>query len=195
LIVLRLIYDRTLAAAAHRHAKSWLALVSFLESSVFPIPPDVMLVPMVLADRDRWVQIALVCTLASVAGGLAGYTIGLFLFDTVGQALMEFYGHSEEFAKYTAYYIEWGAWIVFGAGLTPFPYKVVTIASGVTNLDVVIFVIASALARGLRFFAVAAFLWRFGPAVRQILERYLGPITVLFFVLLIGGLAVLKYLV
>ena len=154
-----------------------------------------MLVPMVLADRDRWVQIALVCTLASVAGGLAGYTIGLFLFDTVGQALMEFYGHSEEFAKYTAYYIEWGAWIVFGAGLTPFPYKVVTIASGVTNLDVVIFVIASALARGLRFFAVAAFLWRFGPAVRQILERYLGPITVLFFVLLIGGLAVLKYLV
>jgi len=193
--VLRLIYDRTLAAAAHRHAKSWLALVSFLESSVFPIPPDVMLVPMVLADRDRWVQIALVCTLASVAGGLAGYTIGLFLFDTVGQALMEFYGHSEEFAKYTAYYIEWGAWIVFGAGLTPFPYKVVTIASGVTNLDVVIFVIASALARGLRFFAVAAFLWRFGPAVRQILERYLGPITVLFFVLLIGGLAVLKYLV
>ncbi|MBM85836.1 MAG: cytochrome B [Rhodospirillaceae bacterium] len=193
--MLRLIYDRTLAAAAHRHAKSWLALVSFLESSVFPIPPDVMLVPMVLADRDRWVQIALVCTLASVAGGLAGYTIGLFLFDTVGQALMEFYGHSEEFAKYTAYYIEWGAWIVFGAGLTPFPYKVVTIASGVTNLDVVIFVIASALARGLRFFAVAAFLWRFGPAVRQILERYLGPITVLFFVLLIGGLAVLKYLV
>lgn len=154
-----------------------------------------MLVPMVLADRSHWIRIALICTLASVAGGIAGYAIGLFLFDTVGQALLEFYGHGAKIAEFTAQYNEWGAWIVFGAGLTPFPYKVITITSGVTDLDIVVFVVASTLARGLRFFVMAGLLWRFGPSIRHYLERYLGTITVLFFVLLIGGLVVLKYVV
>ena len=130
--MLRSLYERTLAAAAHRHATWWLALVSFVESSVFPIPPDVMLIPMVLADRTRWIRIATVCTLASVAGGVAGYAIGLFLFDVIGQALLDFYGYGAKFATFGEMYNEWGAWIVFGAGVTPFPYKVITIASGVT---------------------------------------------------------------
>jgi membrane protein YqaA with SNARE-associated domain len=183
-----------LAAAAHRHAGWWLALVSFVESSIFPIPPDVMLVPMVLAARERWIRIALICTGASVAGGLAGYAIGLFLFETVGQALLDFYGHAGKFSAFGEMYNEWGAWIVFGAGLTPFPYKVITIASGVTRLDLLVFILASVLARGIRFFVVAGLLWRFGPAIRKVLERHLGPLAFLFFVLLIGGFIGLKYL-
>lgn len=192
--MLRTLYDKTLDAAAHRHAKWWLALVSFIESSVFPIPPDVMLIPMVLADRRRWLQVAAICTAASVAGGLAGYAIGLLLFDTVGQALLDLYGYGEKFASFTERYHEWGAWTVFGAGVTPFPYKVITIASGVAKLDILVFVVASVLARGLRFFVVAALLWRFGPAIRGFLDRYLGPVTIVFFVLLIGGFVAIKYL-
>ena len=192
--MLRSLYERTLAAAGHRHATRWLALVSFIESSVFPIPPDVMLVPMVLADRERWIRIAAVCTLTSVAGGMVGYAIGLFLFDTIGQALLDFYGYGAKFASFGERYNEWGAWIVFGAGVTPFPYKVITIASGVTRLDLLVFVIASVMARGLRFFIVCGLLWKFGPAIRGFLEKHLGPLTILFFVLLIGGFVALKYL-
>jgi membrane protein YqaA with SNARE-associated domain len=192
--MLRSLYERTLAAAAHRHATWWLAVVSFIESSIFPIPPDVMLIPMVLADRTRWIRIATVCTLASVAGGVAGYAIGLFLFDVIGQALLDFYGYGAKFAAFGDMYNEWGAWIVFGAGVTPFPYKVITIASGVTQLDLLVFVIASVLARGLRFFIVCGLLWKFGPTIRGFLEKHLGPLTVLFFVLLIGGFVALKYL-
>ncbi len=154
-----------------------------------------MLIPMVLADRTKWIRIAAICTLASVLGGLAGYAIGLFLFDTIGQALLDLYGYGEKFAAFGEMYNEWGAWIVFGAGVTPFPYKVITIASGVTRLDLLVFVIASVLARGLRFFLVCGLLWRFGPAIRSFLEKHLGPLTVLFFVLLIGGFVALKYLV
>lgn len=192
--MLRSLYERTLAAAAHRHATWWLAVVSFIESSIFPIPPDVMLIPMVLADRTRWIRIATVCTIASVAGGVAGYAIGLFLFDVIGQVLLDFYGYGAKFAAFGDMYNEWGAWIVFGAGVTPFPYKVITIASGVTQLDLLVFVIASVLARGLRFFIVCGLLWKFGPTIRGFLEKHLGPLTVLFFVLLIGGFVALKYL-
>ncbi len=192
--MLRSLYERTLAAASHRHADAWLALVAFVESSVFPIPPDVMLIPMVLADRTRWLRIAILCTTASVLGGLAGYAVGLFLFDTVGQALLAFYGYAEKFSAFGEMYNEWGAWIVFGAGVTPFPYKVITIASGVTRLDILVFVIASIMARGLRFFLVCGLLWKFGPAIHGFLEKHLGPLTILFFVVLIGGFVALKYL-
>jgi membrane protein YqaA with SNARE-associated domain len=192
--MLRSIYERTLAAAEHRRAIWWLAVVSFIESSVFPIPPDVMLIPMVLADRDRWIRIAAVCTIASVAGGMAGYAIGSFLFDSIGHALLEFYGYGDKFAHFGELYNEWGAWIVFGAGVTPFPYKVITIASGVTHLDLFVFVAASVMARGLRFFVVCFLLWKFGPAIRGFLEKHLGPLTIVFFVLLIGGFIALKYM-
>jgi membrane protein YqaA with SNARE-associated domain len=192
--MLRPLYERTLAAAGHRRAIWWLALVSFIESSIFPIPPDVILIPMVLENRDRWLRLALVCTAASVAGGMVGYAIGLFLFESIGQTLLNFYGYDDKFTAFGEMYNEWGAWIVFGAGLTPFPYKVTTIASGVTHLDLMVFSIASVLSRGLRFLIVAALLWKFGPAIRGFLERHLGPLTLLFFVLLIGGFIALKYL-
>ncbi len=193
--MLRPFYDWTLRVAGDKRADRWLALVAFVESSVFPIPPDVMLVPMILADRRRAWRVAAVATAASVAGGLAGYAIGSLFFDALGQPILDLYGYADKFASFAERYNEWGAWIVFGAGITPFPYKVITIASGVTHLDLVVFLVASVLARGIRFFAVAGLLWWFGAPIRRFLDRYLGPVTVVFFVLLIGGFVALKYLV
>ena len=193
--MLRRFYDWTLRVSAHPHALGWLALVAFVESSIFPIPPDVMIVAMVLATRAKAWRIAAVATVASVVGGFAGYAIGGLFFEAVGRPIVEFYGYGAKFTEFSQMYNEWGAWIVFGAGLTPFPYKVITIASGVTALDPVVFGAASGLARGIRFFAVSAVLWYFGPPIRILLERYLGPVTTVFFVLLAGGFVALKYLV
>lgn len=193
--MLRRLYDWTIHLSAHPHAIWALAIISFVESSVFPIPPDALLIPMVLAARERAWRIAAVCTLASVLGGLLGYAIGFFLFDEFGRALLEFYGYLDKFETFRASYNEWGGWIVFGAGLTPFPYKVITIASGVTHLDLVTFTVASILARGLRFFLVAGLLWKFGPPMRRFIEKRLGLLTVIFFVLLLGGFLVLRYAV
>jgi membrane protein YqaA with SNARE-associated domain len=192
--MLRPFYDWTLRVSGHRHAERWLAVVSFIESSVFPIPPDVMMIPMILSDRSKAWRIALITTLASVAGGLFGYAIGSLFFDVLGRLILDLYGYADKFASFADRYNEWGAWIVFGAGVTPFPYKVITIASGVTQLDLLIFMIASVLARGIRFFAVAGLLWYFGPPIRRLLERHLGLITTVFFVLLLGGFVAIKWL-
>ncbi len=190
--MLRWLYDRTMALAGHRHANWALGAVSFVESSVFPIPPDVMLIPMVLAQRHKALLIAVICTVASVLGGLLGYAIGLYLFDTIGQPILNFYGYGEKFSSFQERYNEWGVWIVLIAGLTPFPYKVITIASGVTGLSLPVFLIASIVARGLRFSIVTALLWYFGAPIRDFIERYLGLLFTLFMVLLIGGFAVVK---
>ncbi len=189
---LRALYDWTLALAGHRHAQWALGIISFLESSVFPIPPDVLLMPMVLAARERAWRLATVCTLASVLGGLAGYGIGYFLFETLGEPILAFYGYAEKFSSFQGSYNEYGAWIVFGAGFSPIPYKVFTIASGVTQLDLLTFFIASTLSRGARFFLVAGLLWRFGAPIKSFIERWLGLLTLLFFVFLFGGFLILK---
>jgi membrane protein YqaA with SNARE-associated domain len=144
--------------------------------------------------RERAWLIAGVCTIASVAGGFLGYAIGALLFETIGRSILEFYGYLERFAEFQTRYNAWGAWIVFFAGLTPFPYKVITIASGVTGLDLATFGVTSALARGLRFFLVAALLWYIGPPVRRFVEANLGWLTILFFVLLFGGFLLVKLL-
>jgi membrane protein YqaA with SNARE-associated domain len=188
------IYEWTMAQAAAPYALWMLALIAFVESSVFPIPPDVLLIPMVLALPRRAWLIAGVCTVASVAGGFLGYAIGALLFETIGRPILELYGYLDRFAEFQTRYNEWGAWIVFFAGLTPFPYKVITIASGVTGLDLVTFGVASVLSRGLRFFLVAALLWYFGPPIKRFIERNLGWLTLAFFVLLFGGFLVLKLL-
>ncbi|MBC8240905.1 MAG: DedA family protein [Alphaproteobacteria bacterium] len=190
--MLRRLYDRTMALAGHRHANWALGAVSFIESSVFPIPPDVILIPMVLAQRQRALLIATICTVGSVLGGLLGYVIGFYLFDSIGQPILEFYGYGEKFASFQSRYNEWGVWIVLIAGLTPFPYKIITIASGVVGLSMPVFLIASIVARGLRFAIVAALLWRFGAPIRDFIERYLGLLFALFMVLLIGGFALIK---
>ena len=192
--MLRSLYDRTMALAGHRHALALLGVVSFAESSVFPIPPDVLLIPMVLARRSRAMLYALVCTAASVAGGLAGYAIGYFVFDTVGRPLIEFYGLGEQFIVFQTWYDDWGLWIVIAAGLTPLPYKVFTIASGVAGLDIVVFALGSIVSRGVRFFLEAALLWKFGPPIREFVERHLAKVFTVAFVMLIAGFIVLRYL-
>lgn len=192
--MMRALYEWTMDLASHRHARWGLAIVSFVESSVFPIPPDIILIPMILAKRTMAWAYATICTLSSVAGGVVGYAIGYFLFDTVGTAILEFYGKGEEFGTFQAQYNEWGVWIVLIAGLTPFPYKIITIASGVTGLNFPIFLIASLAARGIRFFAVAALLWYFGEPIKAFIDKYFGPISIAFVVLLIGGFVLLKYI-
>lgn len=191
--MLRRLYDRTMEAAAHRNAPWALAGVAFVESSVFPIPPDVMLIPMVLAERLKAWFYAGLATIASVLGGVLGYIIGYFLFETVGEPILRFYGYSEAFADFAARYNQYGAWIVFFAGVTPFPYKVITIASGVTQLNFLVFMVASIAARGLRFFVVAALLYWFGPPIKDFIERYLGILFTIFVVLLFGGFVLVRY--
>ncbi len=192
--MLQRLYDWTMGLAGHRHALWVLAAVAFIESSVFPIPPDVLIIPMVLAARARARRIALVATVASVLGGGLGYLIGAALFETLGRPLLEFYGQIGKFDEFRQIYEEWGAWIVAGAGFTPFPYKVVTIASGAAGLDPVTFMAASAVSRGARFFLVAALLWKFGPPIRVFIEKYLPHLAWAFFILLIGGFVALRYL-
>lgn len=191
--MLRRFYNWTMGLAGHRNAVPALATVSFIESSIFPIPPDVMLIPMVLANRAKAFYFAFICTIASVLGGLLGYAIGVFLFEELGRPLLEFYGFAPKFAEFQIKYNDWGAWSVFAAGVTPFPYKVITILSGVTALDLVIFITASIAARGLRFFLVASLLWKFGEQIRTLIEKYMGILFVLILALLFGGFATIKY--
>ena len=191
---LRALYTWTLRQAASPYALWILALVAFVESSVFPIPPDILLIPMVIAMRQRAWLIAGICTVASATGGMAGYGIGYFLYESVGQGVLDFYGKLEKFESFQALYNEWGAWIVMMGGLTPFPYKVITIASGVTGLNIVTFTIFSIIARGMRFFLVAWLLWKFGAPIKTFIEKYLGLLTIAFFVLLLGGFFVLRFL-
>jgi membrane protein YqaA with SNARE-associated domain len=192
--MLRGLYDWTMGLAESRYALWALAAVAFVESSVFPIPPDILMIPMILAAPRRAWLIAGVCTVSSVAGGLAGYYIGWGLFESVGRPVLEFYGKDAYFAEFSARYNEWGAWAVLIAGVTPFPYKVITIMSGATGLSVTVFMVASVIARGLRFFIVAALLWKFGAPIRDFIEKRLGLMFTLFCVLLIGGFYVVRYL-
>lgn len=179
--------------AAKPYALWALALVAFAESSFFPIPPDVLIIPLVLAAREKAWKIATVCTVASVAGGIAGYGIGAFLFEAVGQPILEFYHALEKFNAAKDMYNEHGALIVFSAGFSPIPYKVFTIASGVTGMDPVSFTLASLVGRAGRFFLVAALLWKFGAPIRTFIEAHLGKLALAFVVLLAGGFILIKW--
>lgn len=190
----RSIYDYTLNLAAKQNALTWLFIISFIESSFFPIPPDIMIIPMVLATPKEAYKIAGVATIASVLGGYFGYFIGVYGFELIARPLLEFYGYMAQFAKFENYYHEYGAWIVFGAGITPFPYKIITIASGVVQLDLVVFTIASVIARGMRFYLIAWLLKRFGDPMKVFIEKNLNLLSVLFLLLLIGGFAAVKFL-
>jgi membrane protein YqaA with SNARE-associated domain len=191
--VLRRLYDWTISLAASRHALWALAAVSFIESSVFPIPPDVLLIPLILARPAEAWRIAAICTLASVAGGALGYFIGWGLFEQVGRPILAFYGMEGKFDRFSATYNEWGAWAVLMAGITPFPYKVITILSGATGLNFGVFMVASAIARGLRFFVIAALLWRYGAPIRDFIEQRLGLVFSLGLAALIGGFLVIEF--
>ena len=193
MVMLRALYDWTMRLGESRYSPWALAFVAFIESSIFPIPPDVLLIPMILAARQRAWTYATICLVASVVGGFGGYMIGFVLFEGLGRPILDFYHYTEQFGRFTELYNQWGAWSVAFFGVTPFPYKVVTIASGVARLDPFVFGFASAVSRGIRFFAVAALLWYFGPPIRAFIERRLGLMAIVFFVLLFGAFVVLKF--
>lgn len=192
--MLRGIYDWTLRMAAHKRAEWALAGVSFVESSVFPIPPDVLLMPMVLADRSKAWRYATIATIASVIGGFLGYAIGYFLFEAVGKAILEFYHVMDKYDALKHSFDEWGAWIIIAKGWTPIPYKFLTITSGALHFGLLAFTVASVISRGMRFFLVAGLLWAFGPPIRAFVEKRLGLVTTLFVVILVGGFVAIKYL-
>jgi len=192
--MLQSLYARVLRLAAGPNALAALLAVSFVESSFFPIPPDILLIPMILArPRDAW-RLAAFCTLASVVGGLLGYAIGYFLFDAIGRPILEFYHAMDRYEALRTGFQQWGVWIIVLKGMTPIPYKLITIASGVAQFDIGLFVAASIVSRSLRFFLIAALLWWFGDAARQFIERRLMLMTSLFAVGLVGGFVVLRYL-
>jgi membrane protein YqaA with SNARE-associated domain len=192
--MLQRLYARTLEIAAGPNALWALLVVSFVESSFFPIPPDILLIPMILARPREAFRLAALCTLASVAGGLLGYAIGYFLFDAVGRPVLEFYHAMDRYEALKAGFAEWGVWIIIIKGMTPIPYKLITIASGVAQFPLLPFIGASIISRSLRFFLLAALLWWFGDAARLFIERRLMLVTTLFAVALVGGFVALRYL-
>ena len=192
--MLRRLYNWTISLAQSPHALWALAIVSFVESSFFPIPPDVLMIPMIIARPSRAFLIALVATVASVAGALLGYYIGAALMDTVGQPILDMYGKGDSFDEMAAVFNQYGAWAVVVAGVTFLPFKVITIASGVTGLPLGIFIVSSIFARALRFFLVAALLWKFGAPIRDFIERRLGLVFIIFCVVLVGGFALIGML-
>src|SRR6266508_677223 len=192
--MLRKLYDKVIALSESRHALPVLAAVSFAESSFFPIPPDVVLVPMALAQPHKARLYALVCTIASVLGGLLGYAIGAFLYDTVGHWLISVYGYGEGVEAFRAAYAKWGAWIILIKGMTPIPYKIVTIASGFAGYDFLLFVILSIITRGMRFYVEAFLLNRYGAQARAILEERLEVWATAFAVVLVAGIFAALYL-
>ena len=192
--MLQRLYDRIIAIAAGPNALWALIAVAFAESSFFPLPPDILLIPMMLAQpRAAW-RLAAYCTLASVAGGLLGYAIGYYGFDLIGRPILEFYHAMGSYDALKAGFDRWGVWIIIIKGMTPIPYKLVTIASGVAHFDLIAFVGASIISRSLRFFLLAALLWWFGPAVRDFIEKRLMLVTSLFAAALVGGFVIIRYL-
>ena len=191
---LRNIYNWTLQKAQHKNAKWYLSLISFAESSVFPIPPDIILIPMALASKVNALFYAFLCTLFSVLGGILGYTIGYFFFNSIGLYIVEFYHLENSFSVFEDYYKEFGILIVLGAGITPFPYKFITIASGVFGLNIFLFIIISIIGRGLRFYLIAILLYFFGEKIKLIIDKYFNILSIIFFILLVGSIYLIKFL-
>ena len=190
----RALYDWVLRMAHHRHALPALFTVSFAEASFFPIPPDAMMIPMVLARRDQAYRIAAICTIASILGGMLGYFIGYALMESVGNWLVELYHMQEKVKDYTAAYNEYGAAIILLKGLTPIPFKLVTIASGIAKFNFPLFVLLATITRGARFFIVAGLLKRFGAPVQEFIEKRLDLFAWAFLGLIVLGFVAVAYL-
>ena len=187
------LYDWVLSLAGRRYAAAILFLIAFAESSFFPIPPDVLLIALALGAPGRALGFAVICTAGSVAGGALGYALGLYFYELVGRPIIEIYGAQSAYLQVQSLYREWDAVAIFIAGFTPLPYKVFTIAAGAFRIDFPTFLLVSAVSRGARFLLVGALISRFGPGVKQFIDRYFSWLTVVFAVLLIGGFLVLKY--
>lgn len=192
--MLRNLYNWVVSLAEDPRAIYWLAMISFAESSFFPIPPDALLVPMATVNPQRAFLYAAVCTASSVLGGFLGYAIGYFFFETMGKSVLAFYGLEKAFAGFQQQFQEWGLWIILIKGLTPIPYKLVTIASGAAHFDLVVFAFASLATRGARFFLECWLLKLYGPPIRHFIEHRLELVTTVALVLIVGGFLVLRYL-
>ncbi|MBN8969866.1 MAG: DedA family protein [Rhizobiales bacterium] len=188
--MLRRIYDWCIAAADKPYALWLMGAVSFAESSFFPVPPDVMLIPMSLARPQRAWLYALVCTVTSVAGGVVGYGIGSLLYESIGQWLIQLYGYGDKVEAFRASYAQYGAWIILLKGLTPIPYKIVTITSGFAEYNIWLFIVFSVIARGGRFFLVAILLNRYGAWIRHTIEKRLGLWVAIGAVVLVLGFVI-----
>ncbi len=192
--MLRRLYDWCIAAADKPHATWLMGFVSFMESSFFPVPPDVMLIPMSLARPDKAWFYATLCTLTSVAGGILGYFIGAVLYDSVGSRVMELYHLTDKMEAFRAAYAQWGTWIILIKGVTPIPYKFITITSGFAGYSFVMFVLLSIVARGMRFYLLAFLLNRYGAQARAVIEERLGFWVTMGAILLVGGIIAALYL-
>ena len=192
--LLRFLYNWTLNKAEHKCSSWILSIVSFAESSFFPIPPDILLIPMIIAKRvNAWVY-AFICTFSSVLGGVAGYAIGYFFYNSIGILIIDAYHLSNSFNVFEGYYNEYGILIVLGAGFTPFPFKFITIASGVFNLNIFLFIVTAIVARGLRFYLLAGLLFVFGEKIKVLIDKYFNILAILFFILLIGSVLLIKFI-
>ena len=187
-------YNWTLEKAQHKNAKWYLSLISFVESSFFPIPPDILLIPMALASKANALFYAFLCTLFSVLGGILGYAIGYFFYNSVGIYIVELYHLENSFNIFEDYYKEFGILIVLGAGITPFPYKFITIASGVFGLNIFLFIIISLIGRGLRFYLIAILLYFFGEKIKLFIDKYFNILTIVFFILLVGSVFIIRFI-
>ncbi|MEI9901983.1 MAG: YqaA family protein [Hyphomicrobium sp.] len=193
--MMRRAYDWMMRSAASPRAPWALAIVSFVESSFFPIPPDVMLIPMVLSNRQKAWWYATIATIGSVFGGLLGYAIGYYFYEAVGLPILRFYGKEHALDTFIAFVQTYGVPAVIIKGATPIPFKVVTIAAGVAKMNLIAFIGAAIIARSMRFYLVAALLYFFGEPIRDFIERRLALVTTAFVVLLVGGFVAIKYLV
>ncbi|RTL60488.1 MAG: DedA family protein [Hyphomicrobiales bacterium] len=191
--MLQNIYDWMIRTASHKNAPRALAAVSFAESSFFPIPPDIMLIPMILADRHKAWWYATIATIASVIGGIAGYAIGYFVFEYIGEPILRFYGYGAKFEEAKRLFNDWGVLILIAKGWTPFPFKILTISAGAFHMPLLPFVAASIVTRAMRFYLVAALLYFFGEPIRQFIETRLTLVTTAFVVLLVGGFVAARY--
>jgi membrane protein YqaA with SNARE-associated domain len=192
--MMRRMYDWMMGMAGSPRAPWALGIVSFIESSFFPIPPDVMLIPMVLRDRSKAWWYATIATVTSVAGGILGYAIGYFFFEAIGKPILNFYGREHALDSFIQFVHEYGVEAVIIKGMTPIPFKVVTIAAGVAKMDLLAFIGASIIARAMRFYLVAALLYFFGQPIREFIEHRLTLVTTVFVVVLVGGFVAVKYL-
>jgi membrane protein YqaA with SNARE-associated domain len=193
--MLRRLYDWCIAAAGKPYATWILGAVSFVESSFFPVPPDIMLIPMALARPDRAWRYATICTLTSVAGGMLGYFIGALLYDSVGQWIVRVWGYGDKIEAVRQAFADYGYLIILGKGVTPIPYKIVTIASGFAGYNFGLFVLLSLLTRGARFFAEAFLLKRYGPRARVMIEKRLGFWVTISALVLVAGIVAALYLI
>jgi membrane protein YqaA with SNARE-associated domain len=192
--MLRRLYDWCIAAAYKPYAKWLMGSVSFVESSFFPVPPDVMLIPMALARPDKAYSYAFLCTWTSVLGGVFGYAIGALLYDSVGLWLIGLYGYGDKVEAFREAYNKWGALIILLKGFTPIPYKIVTITSGFAGYNFFLFVVLSLITRGARFFFLAFLLNRYGERARKMLEERLGFWVSIGAIVLVGGIVAALYL-